>query len=57
MKKYILKDDTMDELKKVYNSPTYLRNSITPTNKGFVNIDDGSKGRTYWTCFYIKDSK
>ena len=59
MKKYNLKNDTMNEsqLQRVYNFRIYPRDSKIKTDKGFVNIDDGSQGGTHWTCFYIKDNK
>ena len=59
MKKYNLKDETMNEsdLQKVYNYKIYPRDSRITTNKGFVNIDNGSMGGSHWTCFIIKDKK
>ena len=59
MKKYNLKNDTMNEseLQRVYNYKIYPRDSKILSDKGFVNIDDGSQGGTHWTCFYIKDNK
>ena len=59
MKKYKLKDDTMNEsqLQKVYNYPIYPRGSKKFSDKGFVNIDNGSQGGTDWTCFIVKDNK
>ena len=59
MKKYNLKDETMNEsqLQRVYNYPIYPRHSIIATNKGIVNIDDGSQGGAHWTCFIVKDNK
>ena len=59
MKKYNLKNDTMDEseLQKVYNYPIYPRDSRIYSDKGFDNIDNGSRGGTHWTCFIVKDNK
>ena len=59
MKKYILKNDTMNEfqLQKIYNYKIYPRDSKIYSDKGFINIDNGSQGGTHWTCFYIKDNK
>ena len=59
MEKYILRNDTMNEsqLQKVYNYTIYPRDSKIYTNKGFVNIDDGSQNGTHWTCFIVKDNK
>ena len=59
MKKCNLKNDTMKEsqLQKVYNYPIYPKNSKIYSNKGFVNIDNGSQGGTHWVCFIIKDNK
>ena len=59
MKKYNLKDDTMNEsqLQRVYNYPIYPKNSKIYSDKGFVNIDDGSQFGTHWTCFIVKDNR
>ena len=59
MRKYNLKDDTMNEseLQRVYSYPIYPRDSRSYSDKGFVNIDDGSQGGNHWTCFIIKDNK
>ena len=59
MKKYKLKDDTMNEsqLQKIYNYPIYPRGSKIYSDKGFVNIDNGLQGGTHWTCFIVKDNK
>ena len=45
-KKYNLKNDTMieSEIQRVYNYPIYPRDLKKYSNKGFVNIDDGSMG-------------
>ena len=54
-----LKNDTMNEsqLQKAYNYPIYPRDSKIYSDKGFVNIDNGSQGGTHWTCFIVKDKK
>ena len=59
MKKYNPKDDTMNEreLQRVYNYPIYPRDSKIYSDKGFVNIDDGSMNGIHWTCFIVKDRK
>ena len=59
MKKYNLKIDTMNEsqLQKNYNYSIYPRDSKIFSNKGFVNIDNGSQGGTHWTGFIVKDNK
>ena len=59
MKKYNLKIDTMNEfqLQSVYNYNIYPRDSKIYSDKGFVNIDNGSMGGSHWTCFLIKDNK
>ena len=59
MKKYILKNDTMNEseLQRVYNYKIYPRDSKIYSDKGFVNIDNGYQGGTHWTCFIVKDNK
>ena len=56
MKKYNLKNDTMNEsqLQRVYNYPIYPRDSKIYSDKGFINIDNGSRGGSHWTAFYIK---
>ena len=59
MKKINLKNDTMNEsdLQKSYSYPIYPRDSKIYSDKGFVNIDNGSRAGSHWTCFYIKDNK
>ena len=59
MKKYNLKDDTMNEsqLQRIYNYPIYHRDSKIYSDKGFVNIDNGRMGGSHWTCFIVKDNK
>ena len=59
MKKYNLKDDTMNEyqLQKVYNYKIFPRDSQIYSHRGFINIDNGSQGGTHWTCFIVKDNK
>ena len=58
-KKHKLKNNTMieSEIQRVYNYPIYPRDSKIYSDKGFVNIDNGSQGGTHWTCFYIKGNK
>ena len=59
LKKYNLKNDTMVEYQsqKIYNYPIYPRDSKLYSDKGFVNIDNGSMGGSHWTCFIVKDNK
>ena len=59
MRKYNLKNKTMNEseLQRVYNYSIYPRDSKIYTDRGFVNIDNGSQGGTHWTCFIVKDNK
>ena len=45
------------QLQKVYNYPIYPRDSKIYSDKGFVNIDDGSQGGTHWVCLIVKDNK
>ena len=45
------------QLQKIYNYPIYPRDSKIYSNKGFVNIDNGSQGGTHWNCFILKDNK
>ena len=44
MKKFILKGATINEsgLQRIYNSSIYPRDSEVHSDKGFVNIDNGS---------------
>ena len=58
-KKYNLKNNTMNEseLQRVYNYPIYPKNSKIYSERGFVNIDDGSQGGIHWICFIVKDNK
>ena len=59
MKKINIKNDTMNEseLKRIFDYPIYPRGSKTYSDKGFVNIDNGSQGGSPWTCFIMKDNK
>ena len=59
MKKNKLKSNTMNEpqLQRIYNYPIYPRDSKIYSDKGFVNIDNGSQRGTHWTCFIVKDNK
>ena len=58
MEKCNLKDNTMKErdLEKVYGNicPTDAKKL---TDKGFVNIDNGSMDGTHWVCSIKKDKK
>ena len=56
MKKYKLKNDTMNEsqLQKIYNYPIYPRDSRIYSDRGFLNIYNGSMGGTHWVAFIIK---
>ena len=59
MKKYKIKDDTMNEseLQRVYNYPLYPRDSKRYSDKGLVNIDNGSQSGFHWTAFYVENKK
>ena len=59
MKKYKLKKDTMNEsqLQKICNYPIYPRDGKIYSDKGFVNIDNGSMGGSHWVAFIVKDKK
>ena len=59
MKKYKWKIDTMNErdLQRVYNHTIYPGDSKIYSHKGFVNLNNGRMGGTYWTCFIVKDKK
>ena len=45
------------QLQRIYNYSIYPRDSKVFSDKGFVNIDNGSMGGTHWTCFIVKDNK
>ena len=53
-----LKNNTMNksELQKICKYPIYPRDSKIYSDKGFVNIDNGSQGGSHWTCFIVKDN-
>ena len=59
MKKCNLKNDTMNEcqLKRSYIYPIYPTDSKIFSDRGFINIDDGSQGGIHWPCFIVKDNK
>ena len=59
MRKYNLKVNTINEsqLQKIFNYPIYPRDSKIHSDKGFVNIDDGSMNEPHWTCFILKNDK
>ena len=59
MKKYNLKNDTMKEcqLQKIDNYPIYPRDSRMYSDRGFVNIDNGSMGGSHWVAFIVKGNK
>ena len=44
-------------LQRVFKYKIHPRDSIITTNKGFVNIDNGSQGGTHWCAFYVKNNK
>ena len=56
MKIHNLKNDTMDEsdLQRVFDYPIHPSDSGLDSDRGFVNKDDGSQGRSHWTCYIIK---
>ena len=43
------------QLQRIYNYPIYPRDSKIYSNRGFVNIDNGSLGGSHWNCFIVKD--
>ena len=45
------------KLLKIYDFPIYPRDSKIYSDKGYVNIYNGSQGGTHWTCFIVKDNK
>ena len=54
-----LRNDTMNDsqLQRVYNYHIYPRHSEKYSDKGFVNIDDGSQGGSHSTCSKVKDNE
>ena len=56
MKKYSLKNDTMNESQsqKINTYSIYPRDSKIYSDKGLVNIDNGSRGGTHFYMFYSK---
>ena len=38
----------------IYNYSLYPRDSKMYSDKGFVNIDNGSEGGSHWICFKRK---
>ena len=50
MKNYKLKNYTMNEskLQRAYNYKIYPRDSKIYSDKGYINIDDRSRGCSYW---------
>ena len=59
MKKYNSKNNTLNEsgIQRIFNYNINHRDSKIYSDKVFVNIDNGSQGGTYWTCFIVKDNK
>ena len=59
MKNYNLRKDTISEseLQRFHKYRIYSKDSKIHSDKGFVNIDNGSQGGTHWTCFIVKDNK
>ena len=45
------------QLQKIYNYSIYPRDSKINSDRGFLNIYNGSQGGTHWTCFIVKDNK
>ena len=59
MEKNILRKDTMKEsqLQKIYIDSLYPRDSKIYSDKGLINLDDGSMGGSHWTAFYVESNK
>ena len=59
MNEYNSKNDTMKtpQLRKIYDSLIYRRDSKIHSDKGFINIDNGSQDGTHRTCFIVKNDK
>ena len=45
------------QLQRVYIYAIYPRDSKIYSDKGYVNVDNGSQGGSQWTCFIVKDNK
>ena len=45
------------EIQGVYTYNIYPRGSTLYSDKGLVNVDNGSQGGTHWTCFIKKRNK
>ena len=45
------------QLQRIYSYPTYPRDTKIYSDRGFINIDNGSRGGSHWTCFIVKDNK
>ena len=43
-----------NDLERFYNYKTYPRDSKIFSDRGFVNIDDGSLVGSHWTCFIVE---
>ena len=43
------------ESQRVYKFPIYPKDSKMFSDRGFVNIDDGSQGGSHWCVFYVKN--
>ena len=59
MRKYKMKEDTRSEkeLQTLDNIPMYPRDSKIYSDKRLINKDNGSMGRSRWTCFYVEINK
>ena len=42
------------DLQQFYTYPICPRDSKLYSDKGFVNVDDGSMGSSHWVCFKEK---
>ena len=40
-----------------FKYPVNPRDSKTCSDKGYVNIDNGSQSGTHWTVFYLENNK
>ena len=45
------------KLQRVYTYPIYLLYSKIYSDRGFVNIDNGSQVGSQWVCFIVKDNR
>ena len=45
------------QLQRIYNHPIYPRDSRIYSDRGYITLDNESRGGTHWCAFYVKDNK